>query len=82
MRPEKIAGPLARELEPWQGHTALNDKRSQHAMRIIELARTLAAAETAVLTGNDAKAVADLKRLQEETRAMLATLEVPVDATA
>jgi len=63
-------------VQPWQGDAASGtDPRSTHVMRIIELAQTLAIAETAVLTGDDAKAVENLKRLQAYTRQMLALLE-------
>ena len=74
MRPEKISCQLTHE--PWQAEDAcIDETRSAHAIRIIELAHTLAAVETAVLTGDDAKAVADLKRLHADTLAMLAELE-------
>lgn len=88
MRPEKVSSQLAREL--WQGEVAQlhgavsvqpQEKRSAQAMRIIELAHTLASAETAVLTGDEAKAVADLKRLQAATLQMLAELERPLQRT-
>lgn len=60
----------------WQANVApACHKRSAHALRMIELAHTLAAAETSVLKGDDAKAVADLRRLQADTLEMLAQLE-------
>lgn len=74
MRPEKIVSTLAPE--PWQATcSAADDKRSLNATRIIELAHTLAAAETAVLTGDEAKALSDLKRLQAYASQMVAELE-------
>jgi hypothetical protein len=79
MRPEQISRQLG--YEPWQADAKpVRDTRSAHAMRIIELANTLAAAETAVLLGDKAKAVADLKRLQADTLEMLAQLERPYAA--
>lgn len=74
MRQERIVSQPASE--PWQVASVHGeDKRSLHAMQIIELAHTLAAAETAVLTGDEAKALADLKRLQAYASRMVADLE-------
>lgn len=74
MRPEKIDGEA--QSEPWPFHAVgKHDRHSERAMRLIELAHTLAAAETAVLTGDEAKALEDLKRLQRFTSEVVAELE-------
>lgn len=75
MRPEKISSQLV--TGRWKASAPPCDARSAHATRIIELAHTLASAETAVLIGDDAQAVSALKRLQSGTLEMLAQLERP-----
>lgn len=65
-------------VQPWQ-HDDMDrvncDVRSTQVVRILELARALAAAETAVLTGDEVQAVDNLKRLQAGTSQMVAELE-------
>ena len=51
------------------------DQRLANVMRLVALANALAVAETAVLVGDGAKAVASLRSLQTYTSIMVAKLE-------